>query len=187
MNIAAQIIGIIVVPIMMMAYQQKTQQRIVIFQFVCSLLFAFHYLLLGAIGAFLVNSIGIVRAFVYARGSKDAWAAHPAWVAVFSALYILGYGVTLRFAYESVTVPIALLELLPVAAAILANFAFRMRDARRVRIISAFISPQWLTYNLIKLSVGGIINELLVFISIIIGSVRDVKSRDQKGKSGVEL
>ncbi|MBQ8720201.1 MAG: YgjV family protein [Clostridia bacterium] len=186
MQIAAQIIGIVVVPLMMLSYQQKTQMRIIIFQIVCSTLFAFHYLLLGAMGAFFVNSIGLVRAFVYARGSRDAWAAHPAWIGVFSALYFVGYFVTLKYTYETVDIWIILLELLPVSAGILANFAFRMREARLVKILSAFISPQWLVYNIAKLSVGGIINELLVFTSIIIGLARDTREKKANERAALE-
>ena len=182
MTIAAQIIGIVVAPVMMLSYLQKTQQRIIIFQLIASLLFSLHYLLLGAMGAFVVNAISLVRAFVYARGSRDSWAAHPIWVAIFSVLYVAGYFLTLSMSTEPVDIWMIILELFPVSAAILCNFAFRMRDAKKVRIMSAFVSPQWLIYNIAKLSIGGIINELLVFSSIIIGIVRDRREKNAERK-----
>jgi hypothetical protein len=55
---------------------------------------------------------------------------------------------------------------------IVSTVALQKKDAKKVRLISLFCSPMWLTYNSFNGSIGGVITETFSIISIIVGYLR---------------
>ena len=62
--------------------------------------------------------------------------------------------------------------LLPLGGMILTTFAGRCREASKVRLLTILNSPFWLSYNLLSGSIPGVLTEILVSGSIIIGMIR---------------
>ena len=62
---------------------------------------------------------------------------------------------------------------------ILTTFAGRCREASKVRLLTLLNSPFWFTYNLISGSLPGVMTEILISGSIIIGMIRlDRRKKD---------
>lgn len=180
-DIIAQTIGIIAMAVAICSFQQRTQKRIVLFQFVSSILFSTHFFMIGAVTGGILNAIGIVRAAIFARRDTKKWAAHPVWIYIFSGIFVGVY--VLNFTVLG-TAPILknfLLEVLPVIGMVATTIAFRMKKAAHVRVFSLISSPLWLIYNVVNFSLGGILTETFSLVSIFVGMLRlDIGKKDIK-------
>ncbi len=180
--IFAQALSIIAMTIALLSFQQKTQKRIVLFQFCSSFLFAVHFLLLGAITGALLNFMAAVRALIYSKRDQK-WAASPFWILLFSILPIGIYGASFAFFGIAPTLANLLLELLPTLGMISTTISFRMKQAAQVRLFSLISSPLWLIYNIFNFSIGGILTESFSLISILVGILRlDLKKEQRKSR-----
>ena len=58
------------------------------------------------------------------------------------------------------------------------TFGFRSNNAKTIRRFALISAPSWLAYNLVFISVGAIICEVISLVSIIVGIIRfDLKKR----------
>ena len=170
-EIIAQILSIIAMAIALLSFQQKTQRKIVLFQFCSSFLFAVHFILLHAVTGSLLNFMAAGRALIYSkRGQK--WADHFGWVLLFSLLPLLIYGANFIFWGIAPTFRNLSVELLPTLGMIATTISFRMKKASQVRAFSTISSPLWLIYNCFNFSIGGILTESFSLLSILIGILR---------------
>ena len=93
MEIAAQIIGIIVMLINIVSFSRKEQKTIIAMQFVGSILFATNMLMLGAVTGGLMNLAGIVRGLVFLnkkRLGRLKWVFTAGLFLLYITLYVLG-------------------------------------------------------------------------------------------------
>ena len=177
-DIIAQAIGIIAMIIAICSFQQRTQKKIVTFQFVSSILFSTHFFMIGAVTGGILNGIGIIRAAIFAKRDTKAWAAHSAWIYIFSAIFAGVYVLNFTVLGTPAILRNFLVEILPVIGMVATTIAFRMKKAAHVRIFSLISSPLWLVYNIVNFSVGGFLTEVFSLGSIIVGMIRlDIKRK----------
>ena len=187
-EIIAQIMGIFGMFGMVLSYQQKTQKMLILFQLFGAAFFFLNFLLLGiAEGTVLVatvlNFIGILRAIVF--GYKEKFHAEKKiWLYGFIASYIAAYVMVFTVFGTELNAKNAIIELLPVIAMVASNIAFFKKDARAVRFLGFIASPSWLVYDIINLSIGGIVTESLSLVSIVTGIIRyDLKKGNKKNEA----
>ncbi|MBO5286072.1 MAG: YgjV family protein [Clostridia bacterium] len=172
----AQVLGIIGMVFNALSYQCKKQRGILTMQLISSCIFMTHFFLLGALTGAILNGISLFRAGVFRfRGKK--WADNVLWPCLFICLSCLTY--VFNFTIFKTTlfpngVKIAdyFIEVLPVIGLTITTFAMRARHASVARKLSLINSPFWLTYNLINISIAGILGEAFGIISIITGMIR---------------
>ena len=70
MFIVCQSLSIIGVIIGFISFQMKTDRQVLTLQTTVTILFAGHYIMLGATDAAILNSVGIIRNFVYYNKDK---------------------------------------------------------------------------------------------------------------------
>ncbi len=162
---AAQLIGLIALTVSFISFQSKTQKAIMIMQVVSTCLFAVHFYMLGAFSGMLLNIAACLRSFIFSFRNKYKWAASPFW-AVFFILVCAVLSLMSVFGGEGAA------ALLPLGGMILTTFAGRCREASKVRLLTILNSPFWLSYNLLSGSIPGVLTEILVSGSIIIGMIR---------------
>ena len=170
-EIVAQVISIIAMFFNIISYQQKSHARIMACQMVGCLLFGTSYFMLGATIGGILNAVGIMRSVVFIFREKFH-ADKPVWLAVFIGLYITSYVLVFTVFGKEFGIFNAISELLPVIAMTALTIAFRLTDARAIRMFGLVASPCWLAYNIISMSIGAIICEALSLVSIIIGMIR---------------
>lgn len=163
--VVAQIIGIVALTVSFISFQSKAQKTIMIMQTISTCLFAVHLYMLGAISGMLLNIAGCLRSFVFSFRNKYKWAASPFWVVFFIVVCTV-------LSLVSVFTGEGAVALLPLGGMILTTFAGRCREAAKVRLLTLLNSPFWLTYNLISGSIPGVMTEILVSGSIVIGMIR---------------
>ncbi len=172
-TIIAQIIGVIACMAVLMSYQCKTQKHIMIFQAAQCFLFSVNLLMLGMYSGMFLNVIGLVRAIIYTQRNEHKWAASKVWVFIFIPL-IIASGIISFTVFDE-----GFVAFLPVCGMIITTFAGRCKEASKVRLLTLFNSPFWLTYNIIGGSIGAILGEVAGSASIIIGMIRlDRKKKD---------
>lgn len=179
-DIIAQTIGILAMIVAICSFQQRTQKKIVLFQFVSSILFSTHFFMIGAITGGILNAIGIVRAAIFSKRDTKAWAAHPVWIYIFSGIFLGVYVLNFTFLGTAPILRNFLLEILPVIGMVATTVAFRMKKAAHVRIFSLISSPLWLVYNVANFSLGGILTEAFSLCSIVVGMLRlDIRKKKE--------
>ena len=183
-EIIAQILGIFGMVFMISSYQVKSQRGLILVQLFGAVFFFLNFLLLGiasgmVLAGTVLNFIGIFRCIVFSNKEKFH-ANNKAWLVGFIISYFAAYALVFTVLGTEPTPLNLLIELLPVIGMISANVAFFKNDAKSVRLLGFITSPAWLIYDVIRLSIGGVITEVLSLVSIIVGLIRyDIK---KKGK-----
>lgn len=160
----AQGIGIVAMILSVLSFQMKTRTRIIVMQTLTAIVFAAHYFMLGAVTACVVNLVAIVRNLaLYYKNNKIC-------IGIFSVIMPL-------CALLSWQGPISLLMCVGMLFNTLAVAAEKPVSTRRRILIS---SPFVLVYNIFVMSLGGIINEVLVEIFTVFTLVQDYKKAQNK-------
>ncbi|MBQ8431463.1 MAG: YgjV family protein [Clostridia bacterium] len=176
-ELVAQIIGFAGLAMNCLSYQLKSKRSLIIAQLFGALFFVVHFGLLGAIMGCMLNLIAAVRSLIFANAERTH-ANHPAWLALFIAIYIGTYVLTFTVFEEPVTLPNLLLQILPPIAMVFSTVSFRTKNAGTVRKLCLFCSPLWLIYNIFNLSISGILTETISLISIVTGILRLDRKKD---------
>ena len=182
MKIFIQIIGFVGCGLIALSSIQKSKGRMLLFMAFGGLIFCIHYLLLGAWAGALMNGVSILRAFAFGSfGGKRK--NDRILIAVFVPAILLCYPLAFLFGTEP-TLFHFLVELLPIAAMVLATFSFALPDAAKIRRISIIVSPMWLLYNIFHVSIGGIICESINLAALIYGIfVIDRRAKKQEAEA----
>lgn len=164
-----QIIGFIAMAIIVASYQQKSHKKILTFQMVSGLLFTVHYLLLGAYTGAVMNLLGAFRSLVYSNRSKK-WASSVVWPIGFSIAFLVSGILT----WDNV------FSVFPLIGMLMSSVVLWIEQPKINRILSIPTSSCWLIYNIKTVSYPGIITEIFVLSSIIIGIIRlDIKKKNK--------
>jgi len=179
MDLLVQALGLIGMVMNLISFQLKEQKKLIRLQFFSSIVFTVHYLLLGATMGWILNMLGIGRAFVFSNKDK-AWAQKKFWLPLFIAAFWIVYVLTFTVLGKEATIHNLLLELLPAIGMTCTTIGFRLENAAKVRLLSLSNAPTWLVYNIISGSIGGALTEIFCLISVVVGIIRlDIK-RKQK-------
>ena len=180
MDFLTQAVGVVAMSFGILSYLNKNQRGIMIFQLLATAFFSIHFWMLGAVTGCLLNILGVIRAAVYSQRSTRKWAAHPAWIYVFSALAFVIYLLSFTVFDVEVTAWLLILEMLPVISTAVTSVAYRMPGGAQVRVLSLFSSPLWLIYNACNGSIGGVVSDSLSIISIFVGMWKHDRKKKKK-------
>lgn len=170
MNIVIQIIGIAAMLFSVFSFQMNKHKHIMIMQILATTLFGLQYFLLGAYTGMAVDIVATLRGIVFYHRDKE-WTKSNIWIAVFIIMFILSGFLTWQGPSS----------LLMTSAMILNTFSFSFTKPKLVRSTILISSPLVLIYNILTGSIGGIINEVCVELSSIIGLLRyDIKRKKDK-------
>lgn len=164
-----QIIGFIAMAIIVASYQQKSHKNILTFQMISGLLFTVHYLLLGAYTGAVMNLLGAFRSLVYSNRGKK-WSSSIAWPIGFSIAFLISGIMT----WDNI------FSVFPLIAMLMSSVVLWIEQPKINRMLSLPTSGCWLIYNIKTLSYPGIITEIFVLSSIVIGIIRlDIKKKNK--------
>ena len=159
--IIGQVLGIVAVVLGFISYQMKLPRGIILTQLATAMVFALHYLLIGAVTAAVLNFLAGVKCIAYyfrdKRGSRSA--AEPI---IFIVLVIVS-GVLTWESWYSIALMVGL---------VVDTVGLALSDAQMTRRFVFVKSPLCLLYNAMVFSVGGIIYECAVLASSVIGLLK---------------
>ncbi len=178
-QIAAQAVGALGIVCSVLSFQQKERRRVMLLQMTASALFCAQLFMVGAITGGCLDSISFVRTVVFSQNHKK-WASSPIWLVVFLVAMLVTGALTWQNAWS----------LLPIVGSMLSTLALWMKKPSRIRLLSLFVGPCWLVYNLINGAYTGALNELIAMTSIVVGILRhdirrsSVKASNHQKKEG---
>ena len=132
------------------------------------LLIAIQFALLDAWGGFMMNVIGMTRALVFAFKDRTNKKSNLLWGYVFCVLFLAGVIITINSFDE-----VWFMAIVVCFAQIMGTVGFVSDDPRKIRLIQLFcVTPFWLFYDIYYLSIGGILTEAFVIVSIVVSLFR---------------
>ena len=160
MDTVGQIIGILASVICILSFQMKDTKRLAIMQGISGLMFATNFFMLGSYTGAVLNVINFFRSACVA--SKKTKYDKLLFFGV-NALYVLAC----IFTYDG------WLSILVTVAQLVGTYAMWDRDGKKLRILQFFfVSPCWLTHNIVAFSIGGIITEAVNLGSVVVSVIR---------------
>lgn len=169
-DIIAQALGIIGMAMNILSYQGKKQRSVILMQLVGAAFFTANMFMLGAWSGFILNALGIARAIVYAN--KEKIRNLKLWNILFFISYGLSYIAVFTLFGRPITFWNLLLEMLPTSAMMVSTVAFSRENASDIRKFAWYVSPAWLVYDAINLSIGGTVCEAVSILSILTATLR---------------
>ena len=160
-TILIQGIGFVGIGLNIIAVQFNKHWQIVLLKTLGSVMFVLQYILLKAWTGAAMDGIGILRNVIFIFAVKNG-KPMLVWIIVFSVLTIVLGAATFE----------GYISLLAITAKLLSCVSYGINSARVIRMINLPSSGCWLVYNGLHFSLAGILNEILVLISIIIAEIR---------------
>ena len=164
--ILAQAVGFIALLFFIISFQLNTHKGIMFCQTAAMSLFTIHFYLIGAPTGAAMNAIAVVRGIVFYHRDKK-WASGRIWPILFCAAFILFGLITWQ----------GPLSLLSIVTMLINTYSFAATDPTVTRVTILFAVPFSLIYNIICLSIPGILNDSLAFFSTIVGIFRFDRGR----------
>ena len=164
MEFAGQSVGVVAMLLMIFSYQCKNSRKLYIMQGAGGFLFATSFFMLGSSLSGLINLCNLVRA--YFASKKECRTTK--YFLISSALYLIPLAVN-RSSWWSYAL---------VAVQILSTYALIKCNGSTLRKIQfVVLSPAWLINNIFfSFSVGGILCEVFVMMSVVASFIRYKKS-----------
>ena len=162
MKIAGEIIGAFAIIINFIIYQQKNRENVLKVKLLSDISWALHYGFIGAFSGMAVAIVGTARetTFLLTEDKKDK---RKYFLILFAIIAVVTSSLTIIT--PSFTVK-NLYGLLPAVASVIAVFSFWQQNPNVTKLLGIPISTAMITYDFIKFSIAGIINEILTLISI---------------------
>ena len=161
-DLAIQMIGFVGAAIFALSYQIKASRGLLLYQLVGCIVFALQFLLIGAFTGAISLTINVIRNLLLYE-SKD-WK----WVRCKGTLSII---IVLMSAMTVYTWS-GWRSLLPFAATVVTSIGYWTTNAQKIRSSQLFSAPCQLLYDALVHSWGGVLNETVTLISIIISIIR---------------
>ena len=166
MELFAQILGIVAMAFIIIAYQFRSNRTFFILQMCSATFFTLNMLLLGAYGGFVLNLLAALRGVILSL-PKGKGITKPMFWAVVAAT-VVGYGILIYMGQ----MPLWIDYLLPVQFIVGTIYSWK-QDGRALRLAQLFVmSPVCLAYNVVVFTIGGILTECFNILSILISLIR---------------
>lgn len=156
-----QALGIVAVILGFISYQMKLPRGIILTQLATAMVFAAHYLFIGAPTAAILNFLGGVKCIAYyfrdKRGGKSL--AEPV---LFALLVVVSTVLTWQRWYSA----------LIMVGLVVDTIGLALGDPQKTRKLIYVKSPLCLAYNALVLSMGGVVYECVVLASATIALIK---------------
>lgn len=162
-DIFVQILGLGAAAVFILSFQVRANQLLFILQSTACVLFAIQFALLGGFTGCAGMLLVVARNLTLVMRERWAWVRHWSWMAFWLLIGTLNTWLTWD----------GLISLLPWFGTAGATVGYWSNNARNIRLANLLCCcPAWLLHNLLILSVGGILNETIALMSIVISIYR---------------
>ena len=170
MELLWQIIGYAGMITIILSFQIKNQKALILTQGIAQIMFVIHYLMIGSTAGAIQNALAVIRAIMLMSGNKYLTSRTAKYVMM--ALFLLSPALVLK----------SIWDFLPGIAMLVNTYCIWSMKPKLLRVSQAgIVSPLWIAYNAINLSLPGIFTEVFNLSSALIFLVR-MKLRERKEK-----
>ncbi len=169
-NTLIQLIGFVAVCFFIACFQARKRKNLLQLQITGALLFALHFLMLGAMTGFIMNLIGAARGYTFLKiGPKNRNVAYL-------LLFILLFTVATIASWQGSK------SLLPLIGMYAGTLVYWQKHPSRSRLLVPLSTIPWFTYSYITGSYPGMLVEVMVTLSALIGIYRHDIPRRYRNK-----
>ena len=161
-DMAVQAIGFIGVVFFIASYQMRSNRALFLFQLIGCLIFTAQFLIMGAYTGALSLIVNVLRNLLLLKISDWKWVKSKI---TLSAILVLLTTVT-------VYTWAGWLSLLPLLSVGITSIGYWTNNAQKIRLSQMLGSPCTLVYDALIHSWGGVMNESIALISIIVSVCR---------------
>ena len=162
-TIIIQGIGFAGLALFVLSFQLKSNKALFLAQSMGSIMFGLQFLLLHQLSGCLSLMLVIVRNFMLMRYQEWAWVRWKGWIGIYSVFCVA----ILVFTWNG---PISIL---PYLAVQVGTIMYWTNNAQKIRLANlACASPCWLIFDILVGSIGGILNEVILIVSILVSIYR---------------
>ena len=157
-----QLIGFIGVAFFIASYQIKSNKALFIFQLIGSLVFCIQFYIMGALSGALSLVVNIIRNLLLIKVNDWKWVKSKWTLATIIAI----------LAAITVYTWAGPMSILPFISVAVTSIGYWTNNAQKIRLSQMIGSPTVLLYDFLIRSWGGVLNESIVIISILVSIVR---------------
>lgn len=171
--ILSQIFIILNYVFLVITYQLKKKEKILLFNIAAQTSAGLSYICLGAYTGLAMTIVSIIRNIVFIVNEKKNGVSEkttPNEILMLLVIFAL-------IATLSVITFNGFLSLMSVFATMLYTFSVWQKNTKIYKILGIPVSILWISYNIYIGSIFGIILEIILMISAIIGFVKEVKTK----------
>lgn len=161
-QVNAQLIGIVALLFILFSFQKNKKYSILLFLVIAQVLFTLHFGLLGAWTGAAMNGVAAIRTYIFNQRGTKSWSNNKFWLYMFILLFWASGIITWKGWYS----------LLPILAMTVDSFAVWNKKTSNIRLIMLIPRPLWFIYNFTVGSYAGMITEVFVLLSIVVGVIR---------------
>lgn len=161
-ELAIQIIGFVGVAFFILSYQIKSNRALFLCQLIGCLIFCVQFFLMGAYTGALSLIVNIIRNLLLLKVNDWPWVKSRI---TLGAILLLLVAVTV-YTWDG------WISLLPFAMVAVTSIGYWTNNAQKIRLSQFIGSPCVLVYDILVRSWGGVLNETITLISIIVSVVR---------------
>lgn len=159
-----QLVGFVALAVGLLGFQANKRGNMLKFQVAASVLYAVHFYLLGAFTGAVMNGVNAGRNYAFFKIAKRTW--------------LLPAGFMIIFALAGIITWQGPLSVLPTLAMLTGTLAFWQKNPTTIRLLELISPPLWFAYNAVAGSYPGMLAEIILFCSIILGIYRfDIKKQ----------
>ena len=155
-EIMAQVVGVLGVAVFVFLYHNKNMKNILRVKLLMDVLWATHYLLLGAYSGFGTNVVCCGRELIFMNNDKPLF-KKKFWLWLFVAFCWVSAALTWRGWYC----------IIPATVSTMATLSFWQKNVTLARWIGLINNVLMFTYDIFVLSYMGMVGEVLAFFSVI--------------------
>lgn len=168
MFIIAQLIGLIIVILSLIGFQQKNGEKFLFYQIIISILYVLQYLLLGAITGAVICTIAIIRCIVFWKYKKENKKTPIYYLIIFILLSIL----------SSIVTSTSIFDYILTIGTIIFTYALWQDNMKIMRAGSIICVLSYIVYNLIFKAYTAIILDAIDFFNLSIATYKnDIKKQ----------
>ena len=165
--VIGQILGIGAVIGGFFSYQMKTPAKLILWQIVIGIFFVAHYFFIGAgMAAVILNLIATLESIAFYFRDKLGKKGF-----ILPAIFVLIMIISSILTWDNKYTALLMVGLC------VNTISLSIPDTQKIRYLMFIKSPLCLIYNIIVLSGGGIIYEVTVLVSSIIGTIKNFKEK----------
>lgn len=175
--IFSQVFVVVYYVLLIFTYQTKSRKKILVLNTVALIVNGFSYYLLRAYSGFAMMGLGIVRnvMFFYSEKQKDETINKKD---IIELTVLIGLSLILSyFTYDG------LLSLMAVVATMTYTVSIWQKNTKVYKILGLVVGIAGITYNIYIKSILGIVFESLLWLSALVGVIREKVRREDFQKS----
>lgn len=173
-KIIAQVFGIFGLIFSAISYQEKNNKRFFIMQGLAGLMFFTNFALIKAVSAALFNMTNLIRGAIFSKKEQKLWKLITV-MGLYTACFVVALCMIIGNPFQ------IFLSALTYATLELMTVLMWKGNGKHIRYAQFFVSsPSWIIHNIFNFSLGGILCEVFMMVSVVVSFIRFGKDGFEK-------